>query len=300
MADTQILKPQNPAPVHGEGVQPGSLHHDLEELARRIDCFGLSEKGSHRDRNEDDFLICPFLRPEGSGSREPAYLFAVADGLGGAPAGEQASSIALHALQEAARKLVEEPSAADPGEILKDAVLQGQREMEANLRRHPERTGMGTTLTAALVIWPKLHIVHVGDSRCYVAHRSTLEQITVDHTVGHQLAELGMKIPEAASRWKNTLWNVVGGGTSDLKPQLQTLELRWGDAILLATDGLTDSLPDDELLRRVRHGASAESICKTLIEEAKAARGTDDMTIVYAQFGRTSFWKRLREILRGE
>jgi protein phosphatase len=151
------------------------------------------------------------------------------------------------------------------------------------------------------VRWPNVHLLHVGDSRFYVVRRSTLEQLTVDHTLAQRLRDMGVGDSETARRspWRNTLWNVVGGRDPALDPQVLSFELRWGDALLLATDGLTDPLPESEILHRVHEERRAEDVCASLIRAARDHGATDDMTVLYAQFGRASFWKRLREILMG-
>jgi protein phosphatase len=180
-------------------------------------------------------------------------------------------------------------------------VSRGQKAIEAEIERNTEQSGMGTTLTAALILWPKAHVVHVGDSRCYVVRRSSLEQVTIDHTVAQKLSDSGLCDPDAhkPSRWRNVLWNVIGGRTSEVHPQVSTVDLRWGDALLLATDGLTDSLSQEDILHRVHEEQTAEAVCASLIQTARVRKGTDDMTVLYAQFGRSSFWKHLREIFLG-
>jgi serine/threonine protein phosphatase PrpC len=283
--------------------------HPREDFNHLVDCHGASKVGSKRPVNQDDFLILPLLAPSvpGESSEEsatfqagPPLLFVVADGLGGAPAGERASSIAI---REVRRTLTDragvsrlgEFEGVDPGEILKEAVSRGQRAIEKDIERHFEETGMATTLTAALILWPKAHVVHVGDSRCYLVRRSSLEQVTIDHTVAQELSKYG----PAPSRWRNVLWNVIGGSSSEVHPQVKTLDLHWGDGLLLATDGLTDSLSDKDIFHRVREGRTAEAVCEDLIQAACKRHGTDDMTIIYAQFGRSSFWRQLREIFKG-
>ena len=229
----------------------------------------------------------------------PPMLLVVADGVGGSPAGERASSIAVRELyatltDRAGVSRLHDLEGGDPEALLKDAVTRGQRAIEAEAERLFEQEGMGTTLTAALILWPKAHIVHVGDSRCYHVRRSSLHQVTTDHTMG-QFAHSSAR----SSRWRNVLWNVVGGTNPEVHPQVTTLKLHYGDALLLATDGMTDSLPPDEVHHRLREGHSAEAVCANLIQAARKRKGSDDMTVVYAQFGRSSFWNQLREIFKG-
>lgn len=289
------MNPESPHERSGLGVQ------DIEDLTHRVDCHGASEAGTRRAKNEDDFLIHPLGDPSTRGTR-PSFLFGVADGLGGAPAGEQASAMVLEEIRRRVTAHEADPSGASgPEEVLKEAALQGQQRISRELQKHPENEGMGSTLTVAWVQWPKVHLLHVGDSRCYVVRRSSLEQVTIDHTLAQRLHEMGVGDTETAQRspWRNTLWNVVGGRDPSLDPQVLTFDLRWGDALLLATDGLTDPLPESEILKRVHEEHRAEDVCASLIRAALEHQGTDDRTVVYAQFGRASFWKRLREILIG-
>jgi PPM family protein phosphatase len=265
-----------------------------EQLFHQIECHATSEIGTARPVNQDQYLLAP-LTPS-SPETDPAYLFAVADGLGGAPAGDRASLIATRTLFRTLR----EPW-TDPGDTLKRAVLRCQHEIDAHGERHPERAGMATTLTAALVLWPKVYIVHVGDSRCYALRPSRAERITVDHSIAQRMAGIGVisqdQVPR--SRWKNVLSNVIGGKSSDVMPELFTTTLQWGDALLLATDGVTDPLNDEDLWALTRERGSAEAVCDRLIRTAGERGGKDDRTVVYARFGRSPAWRKLREILLG-
>jgi serine/threonine protein phosphatase PrpC len=281
----------------GEGPWRESLGSD----APRIDCYGVSEKGSGRTLNEDEFLIRPLVSP--LPGREPAFLLVVADGMGGAPGGERASSIALHSLHRSLRESIFVPDSSgdgvlDPGEALRDAVIQCQRDVEEDQKGHPDRAGMGTTLTAALVLWPSVHVVHVGHSRCYVLRGSHLEQLTVDHTMAQQMAHLGLLTPRAVhpDRWNNILSNVIGGTSSTVDPQVTSSDLKWGEAILLTTDGLTDVLSDEAILKLARREGDAPAVCRSLIEAAQEHGGRDDMTVIIARFGKSPMWRRLQEI----
>jgi serine/threonine protein phosphatase PrpC len=293
----------------------GTAPHLLEDFAHRVDCHGASIIGSKRTVNQDDYLIVPLIAPadsrrcceERTAMRTgPPLLLMVADGVGGAPAGERASSIAIRAVHRALTDrsggfLLHEADGVDPGELLKAVVSRGQKAIEAEIERNTEQSGMGTTLTAALILWPKAHVFHVGDSRCYVVRRSSMEQVTIDHTVAQMLSDSGLHDPDAhkPSRWRNVLWNVIGGRTSEVRPQVSTVDLRWGDALLLATDGLTDSLSQEDILHRVHEEQTAEAVCASLIQTARVRKGKDDMTVIYAQFGRSSIWRQLREIFLG-
>ncbi|HXX95237.1 MAG TPA: protein phosphatase 2C domain-containing protein [Planctomycetota bacterium] len=270
--------------------------------------------------NEDAFLVLPLRNvsrgesmawPGGGGGDSPSMgvpdcILAVADGLGGAPAGERASWIAIQALHRHIEALLPRLAMARrrKREIfgsLKWIARECHREIESDLNGHPERVGMGTTLTAALVLWPKVYGIHVGDSRCYHYRHRRLEVLTVDHTVSQQLADLGMPSAKVIppSRWRNTLWNVIGGRSSSHAPNRFSVDLRPGDVLLLATDGVTDAIPDGRLESLLAKGGGSEEICDRLIRAARERDGKDDRTVVCACFGRSGVWPRIRRFLFG-
>jgi protein phosphatase len=255
-----------------------------------LDCHGLSVVGKGRRVNQDDYLLAPLDVPPDA-AQGPAFLFAVADGIGGGPAGERASSSAIQTLHDFVRRSAAEPGllhAIEPGELLRKGVLRCHEEILADVDAHPELFGMGTTLTAALVLWPQAWIVNAGDSRCYVLRDAGLERLTFDHTLVQKLTDEGILTPETArkSRWRHALWNHLGKSSSPLDPQLATAELKLGDALLLTTDGVTDPLEDAELGALLREPGSARRLCHLLVQAAELKGGRDDMSLVFARFAR--------------
>ena len=110
----------------------------------------------------------------------------------------------------------------------------------------PEHRRMGTTLTLAYVQWPRLYVVHAGDSRCYLLRGARLHRITRDHTIAQQMVDRGTLTADQAaeSRWNHVIWNCVGGGKHELNPDVHKAALEPGDVLLLCTDGLTKAVPD--------------------------------------------------------
>jgi protein phosphatase len=146
--------------------------------------------------------------------------------------------------------------------------------------------GMGTTLTMAHLIWPRLYVVHAGDSRCYLIRDGVPEQLTTDHTLARQMVESGGLKPEdeADSKWSNVLWNVLGGYTDgDLTAEVRRVDLESGDAIVLCSDGLHRYVDMEQLATIVSEAESPESACKRLIEIANDAGGEDNITVVVAK-----------------
>ena len=154
-------------------------------------------------------------------------------------------------------------------------------------RNRPDLSQLGTTLTAGLVIWPRLWIAHVGDSRAYLQRRDRLVRLTRDHTMGERLREEGVLKPgDPGGRWESILWNALGGGARE-EPHVEEceIELADGDSLLLCSDGLTRHLDDDELAQRVSERRTARELCEKLVAAANEAGGADNITAVVARLG---------------
>jgi serine/threonine protein phosphatase PrpC len=252
-----------------------------------LDCRAFTQKGSARAINEDHFLMCSVApwRAEG----DPAGLFlAVADGLGGELAGEWASRIAI---ESTARSLRDGTGpGADPREVLQAAALRAHEDILSDEKLRPERAGMATTFTAALVLWPSVTVLHVGDSRCYLLREGRAERLTVDHTYAEELRQYGILTAEAArtSRLRSILWNHLGGTDQAPLPSVTSAELKPGDRLLLATDGVTDPLTDGEVAEVASRPETAGTLCRRLVLAARGKGSRDDATAVIARFGRAS------------
>lgn len=261
------------------------------------DCFGLTDPGRKRDLNEDQFLVADLDVPARAlassipgadlGFLGGGRLLAVADGLGGHNGGERASALAVSA---AARHLVEVlsrlPDFPDADYVAESAVREAMEvagaEVEAAAAADPNLGGMGTTLTFALLRWPRLHVAHAGDSRIYVLRAGKLWQLTRDHTYAELLAGQGRPVPPDAER---VLVNCLGGGSPGVAPEVSSFPLWPGDVLLLCTDGLHGPVPDDDIARVLRASLSAEEAARTLVAAANAAGGPDNITVVVARCG---------------
>lgn len=201
-------------------------------MTGKLDCFGLTDIGKVRTANEDQFLISDLVKSllihHTSLSHEDhtrlfgnsqGQLLLVADGMGGHAAGKQASTIAVESLARYVLNTMpwffrlDESQENDRKEELIAALGECQRSIEVAAEANAENRGMGTTLTMAYINWPRMYVVHVGDSRCYLFRQSRLEQVTTDHTMAQQLVERGELTAEQAqaSRWSHVLWNCLGG-----------------------------------------------------------------------------------------
>jgi protein phosphatase len=289
-------------------VQPTRAGSEAEgnPMRDKIDVYGLSDRGRVREANEDQFLIADLnksmLVHQTSLSHEDhthlvgglqGKLLLVADGMGGHAQGQRASAVAVGGLTHYVLNTMpwffrlEPDQEADLEHELKAALEECQQRIKAVASDDPGSRGMGTTLTLAYVLWPRLYVVHAGDSRCYLQRGGRLEQITKDHTVAQQLVDKGAMSPEEAheSRWSHVLWNCVGGGAHELRPDVYKATMHAGDTLLLCSDGLTAGLSPEEILQLLGRGASAEQTCRDLVEAANARGGRDNVTVVVARFG---------------
>jgi protein phosphatase len=141
---------------------------------------------------------------------------------------------------------------------------------------------MGTTLTMACVLWPRVYVVHAGDSRCYLHRDGTLGRMTRDHTIAQKALDEGILTEEEAksSVLSNTLWNCIGGGAAGVSPDVYHATLCPGDELLLCTDGLTRHLPDAQIATILARSDSPARAVDTLIAAANEAGGADNVTVI--------------------
>jgi protein phosphatase len=151
---------------------------------------------------------------------------------------------------------------------------------------HAELTGMGTTLTAAYIIWPQLYVMHVGDSRCYLHRHGKLMRLTNDHTLGQQLVDDGSLALEdlPKSPYRNVLWNCIGADAKAVVTDIRHEHLQDGDTVLLCSDGLTDCVSEPQIQTALNEGKDAESIVRDLVDLANANGGPDNITVVVGRF----------------
>jgi len=236
-----------------------------------LDAAGRTHTGLLRPANEDS-LLC-----------EPPVL-AVADGLGGHPAGDVASALALEPLAD----LAEQARAADgpvQADALAAAVRRGNARVHEDAHANPERRGMGTTLTAALVAQEQVHLAHVGDSRAYRwSPNAGLERLTTDHTPAEEAVREGILSPEeaAASPDRHMLLRVVGTEPDVEVDVPDPVTLAPGEALLLCSDGLTEPVPDATIAAVLGAGPSAEQAAEALVAAALDGGGPDNVTVVVA------------------
>jgi PPM family protein phosphatase len=228
--------------------------------AAQITC--KTDTGRQRRDNEDSAY-----------ARAP--LFVVADGMGGAQAGEVASQLAIEAFEQ------ELPDGANAEQRLAERVREANRRIYDRSQEERERAGMGTTLTAAYLEETSLAIAHVGDSRAYLLRDGTLTRLTRDHSLVDELVRRGKLTEEqAAEHPQRSIITRALGPEPDVEVDTWTYPVRAGDVLLLCSDGLTSMLSEDELVEILSRAGSLERAGDELIAAANAAGGRDNITVV--------------------
>ena len=265
--------------------------------------FGLTDKGLVRSTNEDQFLIAELARtlwvrqtslPQSDThhGRGRGHLFLVADGMGGHQAGEVASALTVTIIEAFVLHLLHRFSdleLADEQGVLADlqeALRRADARIFEEIAHHPEFTGMGTTLTLALVSGWKLFVIHAGDSRCYLFRGGTLRQLTADHTLVGELARRGVLSAEEARhhQFRHVVTNVLGGGAAGVHVDVLRETLQAGDVMVLCSDGLTEMVADDRIAAVLAAASEPRPACERLVAEAKQSGGRDNVTAIVARF----------------
>ena len=274
-----------------------------------VEVSARTDRGLHRETNEDAYLVFRtgrFLQRVQSNIGEEelesrfdvaGHILAVADGMGGAAAGEVASR---EVLVEAFRLILRSPkwllSLDNPA--TRDFEIREYFERtkgyiagvhEALLRRaseDPSVAGMGTTLTVTYSIGLDLFVAHVGDSRAYLYRGDSLRHITRDHTYAQHLADAGTISQEEVETHpkRHFLTSVVGGGLASVGSDLHHLPLEWGDAVLLCTDGLTGVVRDEEIARILGSAPSCDDACDGLVALTLERGAPDNVTVIVARY----------------
>jgi PPM family protein phosphatase len=232
----------------------------VEEAAR-------TDTGRQRTANEDAYF-----------ARSPVY--AVADGMGGAQAGEVAAGIAAEVFEE------HFPDGVEPERELTRIASEANRRIYELARADSSRTGMGTTLTAAAVSDDEVSIVHVGDSRAYLLRDGELRQLTRDHSLVEELRRRGqLTVEEAEEHPQRSIITRALGPEPDVEPDVHTHQARSGDVFLLCSDGLTSMVREERLHEILTGSDSLASAVDRLVDEANRAGGRDNITAVLFRLG---------------
>jgi protein phosphatase len=272
----------------------------------QVDAFGCTDVGKVRSRNQDHYLIATLRRTleiestsipaeavQNLGPGARALLLLVADGVGGGAGGEEASTGTLDAIVRYMAGTsrffdrLDEQGLEDFRTDLTFAVQWSHAALrDRTTDSSPELAGMASTLTMALVIWPRAFVCQVGDSRCYHLRSAQLTQVTTDQTMARQLIDDGLMPEEAAHRspLSHVLSQSIGHSEPDVWPVLTELELRQGDTLLLCTDGLMKHVPDADIAELLSTTTSASEAASALVGAALEAGGSDNVTVMAARF----------------
>lgn len=251
-----------------------------------IEAYGRTDCGPVRENNEDALLL----------DTEMA-IFVVADGMGGHAAGEVASAAAVetvHQVLVGARdpdetRLVRDVDSLDPGDIMRERLRYAMNQASVQIRKlsdeRPETRGMGTTVVVLVIDGERAHLAHVGDSRAYLLRDGRLQQLTRDHTVVQQEIDAGRLTPELARLLphRNILTQSVGFH-GPVEPDTSTRVVQPGDVFVLCSDGLTDVLDDDALLRVIDE-QHPDDMADLLTDAALTAGAEDNVTVAVVVAG---------------
>jgi protein phosphatase len=297
-SDTDTVEESVPLP-------PGSADPPRSASAGvTIDFGAATDAGKVRPNNEDHYLVVRFGRamellrsnlPLGQVPIEfvdVGYGMAVADGMGGAAAGETASSLAIVAGLNMALNHPKWTLVITPDELRehmdrwRDRFRQIDAVLAERARANPGLEGMGTTLTVACSLGPHLLLYHVGDSRAYLFRDGRLHRLTRDHTLAQDLADAGLINPAAVPghRLRHVLTRVVGKGCGAAEADVECFPLADGDQILLCTDGLNEMVGDDQIAAALLPERPADVACQALVDLALNAGGKDNVTVVLARY----------------
>jgi PPM family protein phosphatase len=231
-------------------------------MLRVAETIAKTDTGRQRRENEDSALAS-------------APVFVVADGMGGAQAGEVASRIAVETFEDGL------PESGTPEERLASRVIEANHRIYEVSISESEHAGMGTTLTAAYLVDSELAIAHVGDSRAYLFRDGTLKRLTQDHSLVDELVRRGKLTEEqAAEHPQRSIITRALGPEPTVEVDTWTYPVKAGDVLMLCSDGLTSMVPEDRVQALLAANSELDAAGQALIDEANEAGGRDNITVV--------------------
>ena len=263
-----------------------------------IDVFGLSHPGKMRSENQDHFLLATIhkrvqviqtnLTEQAQMPMEDerlAFVAMVADGVGGAEGGVEASATALEVAMHYLARSTDCYYRADGSDeqfinALQAAAMQSHEAVIAKARDVADGRPMATTLTLWMGVWPLYYLLQVGDSRYYLYREGTLTQVTRDQTIAQDLLDQGVftRTMAARSQYSNVLSSALGGEAAI--PIVTRMRADWNNVHLLCTDGLTRHVSDERIAAVLGDMTTARQACEQLLESALDAGGSDNISII--------------------
>ncbi len=252
--------------------------------AIRLRVAAMTDVGRVREHNEDAVLAVDYVRES---LLEPAqsHLYVVADGMGGAEAGEVASAIAVETIRSYIESRLETVSrdAANGADMLTAALEEANSKIIDYVATHPESRGMGSTGVCALVTPTDAAVAWVGDSRGYLMEGASLRQVTKDHSLVQRLVEIGQITAEEAHthEHKNVITRSLGARQSGpAGAEALAVKLKRGDKLMLCSDGLTAHVMDNQILDILGRNPDPFDAARELIVAANAGGGTDNISVI--------------------
>ncbi len=239
--------------------------------------FGITDIGKERSLNED-YIFVPT-------TSEDLKIFILADGMGGANAGEVASAEAVKSSKEYLEKNIEKLNINDPYEIrelIMNTILEANKKVMNLARSNTEYRGMGTTLIVVYILKSKVYIGHVGDSRVYRIRKNFIRQLTKDHSFVQELVNTGTITKQDAKNHpqKNVLTKVIGY-EENLKPDIITKGFLKDDVLLICSDGLSNMLEDLTIYEIINKNLFDNKLMsEELVREANEAGGLDNISVI--------------------
>ncbi len=294
-------------PETGEYPQPAnslSRFYEVEPRSRaKVEVSAKTNPGTVRPNNEDNYLAVRRYRGRDilatslprellDCTEDYAYLFAVADGMGGHSFGEIASLIALTTGWDLGAGEIKWTMKMNPREMAElDEKAQAffrliDETIRAEVRESPQLAGMGTTLTICYSTGDQLFVMHAGDSRAYLHRDGALRRLTRDHNLAQVLVDAGKANPESweARRVRHMLTNALGGKHAAVEVEIHHERLRDGDRLLLCSDGLNGMMSDEEIAAILNQNPASSDACSALMLDALHRGANDNVTVIVARY----------------
>lgn len=256
-----------------------------------VEVAGKSDVGCVRENNEDNF-----------GYDSGCGIYVVCDGMGGEAAGEVASQLAVdtvlnyfrHARERGAQGSPLPPGLSGRAQALGEAIRSANAAIRRAAAQHLGHAGMGCTIVATLVENDSFSIGHVGDSRVYRLRRGAIEQLTRDHSLVMEQVRRGILTPQQAqqSEMQNIILRALGP-EENVEIDLDDVTAEPGDILLLCSDGLTRHLGDPQILDIIQGASSVAAAADRLVEAARQAGGSDNITVLLLRFQQLPWHKKL-------
>ena len=269
----------------------------------RVRSFGMTNRGRVRESNEDQFLVAVLTKALGiqqsslpsaqvPHADDQGHIFLVADGIGGSPAGKEASALAVKSIEEFLVNSLKwfyqlkGPEKESVVAEFQDALRQADAKSFREVEQHPELEGMGTTLTLAYSLGETLFVANAGDSRCYLFRHGRLKQLTTDHTLAQDMVRRGLIPPADLERivHGHMITNAIGGPAPGVWAEVRKATLEPGDVLLLATDGLTNLVSDEQIAATLKAESDPQTACERLVALSLEQGGSDNVTVIVAHY----------------